>query len=88
MKEVINEYIQSYKEKFNIADFIALYVLRAEVRLHEGDLLGAAVDVATVMQSDQSETWGPIVSASQTGDINCENLLESDLTSILDGTPW
>jgi len=61
--------------------------LRAEARLRQNNVLGAAADVMTVLGGEQGDIWRPIVMASQAGDISCENLLEVDLTSLPTQSP-
>jgi serine/threonine protein kinase/tetratricopeptide (TPR) repeat protein len=63
-------------------NFTALYVFRAEVRLRQGNFLNAGADASHVLRSPDSELWLPIMSAAQSGEITCENVLDVDLEAI------
>lgn len=64
-------------------DFVALYTFRAEVRLKLRNILGAASDVSTVLRSEDGERWSPIIQAAQDGSLNCTNLLDFDISSLV-----
>ena len=61
-------------------DYIMGYALRGEVRREQGDLIGAAQDGLTVTQSDQAALYAPYMGAFLSGEINCTNFLDVDLS--------
>ncbi len=77
--------IEAYDQAIELdPTFTALYLLRAEAKVREGSLLAAAGDAGYVLQNDTSGQWGPVLQASQAGDLNCENLLTFDMSQLLD----
>jgi serine/threonine protein kinase/tetratricopeptide (TPR) repeat protein len=59
-------------------------LLRGEVRLKMGNLLGAGSDFANVLSSDQSGAYTPFIPAYRAGEISCENFFDVDLKSYLE----
>lgn len=57
-------------------DFPLLYLLRAEVLNHLGDVGGAQADLEAVLSGPQSERLEPLVSAALRGEVSCLTILE------------
>lgn len=57
--------------------------LRAQLRLQSGDLIGGGQDFASVLASPQAEQVVPYIPAFRSGDINCANLFDVDLSAYL-----
>ncbi len=60
-------------------DYTIGYVLRYEVRLAQGDQVGALQDLTQALGTSQAANLEPYIPAYQEGLINCENFLELDL---------
>lgn len=60
-------------------DYMTVYLLRAEVRLKQGDMAGSVQDTQTVLASDQSDMFAPYIEAAMAGDLSCENFLTAPL---------
>jgi tetratricopeptide (TPR) repeat protein len=54
-------------------DFIVLYLLRAEVRTKQNNLVGAFEDVGTAQASELGDALAGLIAASQSGALSCEN---------------
>ncbi len=67
-------------------DYSPAYSLRSEVRLRQGNIIGAGADVAAVMDSGMMDELGEgfmaLVPLMQSGEINCANLLDVDYEAI------
>jgi len=63
-------------------DYMMAYALRADVRLQQGNTIGALADGAALFNSEQADAFLPYADAIQTGAINCTNLLTLDLDTI------
>jgi len=63
-------------------DYAIGYALRADVRLQQGDTLGALADGGLLLISEQAEAFLPFTDAIQAGAINCTNLLTVDLDAM------
>lgn len=59
--------------------FTTIYLLRAEVRRHLGDLLGAAADVGAAANTPQWDVFAPYAPAFTSGEITCENFFNINL---------
>ncbi|MBC7871738.1 MAG: hypothetical protein H7Y09_12920, partial [Chitinophagaceae bacterium] len=69
-------------------DYIMAYALRGESRREQGNLIGATQDGLTVTQSDQATLYAPYISAFLSGEINCTNFLDVDLSAFInEATP-
>lgn len=55
--------------------FIALYLLRADVRLKLNKTSGALEDVSVVNQSELSETFAPYIQQANEGNFDCTSIL-------------
>jgi len=74
---------ENYTQLINfVPDYTLAYLLRAEVRQKQGDIVGALADGAVVLQSDRAENFLPLMPAFQAGEINCENFFDVDLNSL------
>ncbi len=60
-------------------DYTLMYLLRAEVRNNQGNILGAGSDILQVQQSDLAETFAPLLAAGASGDLTCQNFLDFEL---------
>lgn len=62
--------------------FTLLYLLRAEVRGYQLDLVGAAQDLNTVRESAQAAAYEPLVAAVAAGELSCQSFLEADFSQL------
>lgn len=60
-------------------DYTLMYLLRAQVRNNQGNLLGAGSDILQVQQSDLADTFAPLLAAGASGDLTCKNFLDFEL---------
>jgi serine/threonine protein kinase/tetratricopeptide (TPR) repeat protein len=63
-------------------DYALPYALRAEVRLHQGNVLGVAADALDVSQHDVGGVYTALLAMAQAGDVSCENFFDADLSAI------
>jgi len=56
------------------------YVLRAEVRRNQGNLLGATRDLGEVALTNQADILQPLIEVSADGSVTCENFFTADLS--------
>ncbi|MBZ0277990.1 MAG: tetratricopeptide repeat protein, partial [Anaerolineae bacterium] len=68
-------------------DFTLVYGMRAEVRLHQNNLIGAAADTGVVLSSSQAAELAPFVPLIQSGKLTCENFFTFDFTVLETATP-
>jgi tetratricopeptide (TPR) repeat protein len=61
-------------------DFAALYLLRAEVELKQGDLLGSGKDMLTAQTYHLGPEFAALIQAAATGTLSCQNFFEYDLS--------
>lgn len=67
--------------------FMAVYLLRAEVRLAQGDGAGAAQDLAAVLSSEQADMLQPYIDTLGTDtSLSCTNFMDYDFSAISEGT--
>ena len=62
--------------------YAALYALRSEVRLRQGDRRGALEDGVKVRQSALSNSFGPMMEAGLRGDWTCETFFTYDYSTL------
>ncbi len=67
--------------------YLMAHVLRLEVRLRQGNLVGAQEDVAALLQSDQASRFTPLVEPFMNGDLRCENFFDNDLSQYIEEIP-
>ena len=58
--------------------FTLLYLLRAEVRVELDEVTGAMEDIAAVQQSALAENLRPYLSAVESGEFSCKQLLKTE----------
>lgn len=63
-------------------DFIALYALRAEVRLKQQKLAESLEDGRVVQESDLADVFNPLLEAGLAGDWNCEQFFSFDYSQL------
>ncbi len=63
-------------------DFTLLYLLRAEVRGYQGNVLGAAEDFNAVRTSEQATAYEPLIDAIADGGFSCQTFLETDFNQL------
>lgn len=63
--------------------FYLLYTLRGEVRVRQGNILGAGTDFTAVLTGEQSALYTPFVPAYRDGQLNCENFFDVNLADYL-----
>ena len=51
-----------------------MYLLRADVRLRQGNPEGAAEDIAAIQKSAQAQALANYVEATQAGRVTCKNV--------------
>lgn len=61
-------------------DYVALYALRAEVRLRQDNMPDSLADGEVVLQSDLGDTFAPLIEAGLAGEWRCENFFSYDYT--------
>jgi serine/threonine protein kinase/tetratricopeptide (TPR) repeat protein len=64
------------------SSFTLLYFVRADVRRRQGNLIGAAQDIAAVLASPQSEQYRALINASTEGEVSCRTFLDMDLDAL------
>jgi serine/threonine protein kinase/tetratricopeptide (TPR) repeat protein len=64
------------------SSFTLLYFVRAEVRRRQGNLIGAAQDVATVLASPQGEQYRALITASTDSEMSCRTFLDTDFATL------
>lgn len=57
--------------------FALLYLLRVEVRVKQGNVPGAMEDIAAIQQSPFADNLAPYLSAAQSGEFSCKQLLRT-----------
>lgn len=60
-------------------DDTLMYLLRAEVRNNQGNILGAGSDSLQVQQSAFADDFAPLLAAGANGDLTCKNFLDFEL---------
>jgi tetratricopeptide (TPR) repeat protein len=63
-------------------DYMLLYFVRAEVRRRQGNLIGAAQDIATVLTSPQGEQYRTLITASTDSEMSCRTFLDTDFATL------
>ena len=56
--------------------FVVLYLLRADVRLHQQDLTSAFEDLGAVRDSELGEAFAKYIEAAISGELSCENFFQ------------
>jgi tetratricopeptide (TPR) repeat protein len=65
---------ESYTRGIEIdPSFVALYFLRSETRLRQGNTSGALEDISVVQKSPQAPAFASFVTAATAGKLGCEN---------------
>lgn len=64
-------------------DYILLYMMRAEVRRNQRNVIGAGADLVVVTQSDLAEQFAPVMLAAADGVVDCTNIFSVDLETII-----
>lgn len=63
-------------------EYWVAYLLRAEVRTKQGNIISAGQDIAAVAGSPQADLFTPYIAAVTSGEISCENVLEVDIDNL------
>ncbi|MBI5960062.1 MAG: protein kinase [Chloroflexi bacterium] len=63
-------------------DYTLIYALRAEVRIRQGNMVGALEDSRMVRESSLGTTLDPLFQAAVSGDWSCENMFDYDYTAL------
>ena len=67
-------------------DYVALYALRSEVRIRQGDVGGALDDQQVVTSSPLGDVFAPLIEAALAGEWDCTTFFNYDYSQ-LDNTP-